>query len=123
MADTPDKRITISRVAGTVEIQSGGEALATTRQALVLEETGYPPRYYVPAMDVRTERLLPSDTRTRCPYKGEAEYFHFETTAGLLADVAWSYPEPLPEVREIAGHIAFHQEVLDPVRIDGQPAT
>jgi len=121
MAETTNKRISVSRVSGTVEILSEGEPLATSSAALVLEEKGYPPRYYIPAMDVRTERLLPSETRTRCPHKGDAEYFHFETAAGLLADVAWTYPEPNLEVREIAGHIAFHQETLDPVRIDGAP--
>lgn len=115
------ERIAISPVVGTVEILKDGEPLAESRNALKLEERGYPPRYYVPAMDVRTERLVPSETRTRCPFKGLAEYFHFETEAGLLADVAWSYPEPVAEVRELAGHIAFHQEALDPVRIDGAP--
>ena len=120
MADDSGKRMEINRVAGTVEISSNGEPLAESKLALVLEEEGYPPRYYIPAMDVRTERLLPSETRTHCPHKGEAEYFHYETDEGLLTDVAWTYPEPGGEVHEIAGHIAFHQEELDPVRIDGR---
>lgn len=121
MTETSDKRISISPVSGTVEILSDGEVLASSRQALVLQEKGYSPRYYIPAMDVRTERLLPSETRTHCPYKGDAEYFHFETSGGLLSDVAWTYPEPNAEVRDISGHIAFHQEALEPVRIDGKP--
>lgn len=121
MAEINGKHIEVSPVAGTVEVHCNGEPLAESKQALVLEEDGYPPRYYFPAMDVRTESLLPSEKRTHCPHKGDAEYFHFETSGGLLTDVAWTYPDPAGTVHEIAGHIAFHQEALDPVLIDGEP--
>lgn len=121
MAEINGTHIEITRVAGTVEIRSNGEPLAESKLALVLMEDGYPPRYYIPAMDVRTERLLPSETRTHCPHKGDAEYFHYETHEGLLTDIAWTYPDPGGTVHDIAGHIAFHQEELDPVLVDGTP--
>jgi len=35
-------------------------------------ETRLPPRFYVPMADVRTDLLRPSETRSHCPYKGEA---------------------------------------------------
>lgn len=72
---------------------------------------------YFPRQDVRTELLEPSDTESTCPWKGEAEYYHLRVGDELIEDAAWSYPEPKPAARQIAGHVAF-----DPrkgVSIDG----
>lgn len=107
------KRITIEPCTGTVTVCAGVTVLAESTSALVLRETGYGPRFYIPAADVRIAHLRPSDKVTSCPYKGDAEYFHAETADGLLPDIAWSYPAPLPDVAEIGGHIAFYEEQLD----------
>src|SRR5829696_4628457 len=40
----------------------------------ILFETWQPPRYYIPPEDVRTDLLVPSETKTVCPYKGVASY-------------------------------------------------
>ncbi|MFL6056715.1 MAG: DUF427 domain-containing protein [Actinoallomurus sp.] len=37
-----------------------------------LLETGLPVRYYPPREDIRLDLLQPSDTVTRCAYKGQA---------------------------------------------------
>jgi uncharacterized protein (DUF427 family) len=58
--------------------------------------------------------LVPGDTRTYCPYKGEASYF---SLAGRN-DVAWSYEHPLPDMTPLAGLIAFYDDVMD-VTVDG----
>lgn len=108
-----DKRITIEPCTGTLSVRAGVTLLAQTTNALVLRETGYGPRFYIPAADVRIAQLRPSDKVTSCPYKGEAEYFHAETADGLLPDIAWSYPAPLPDVAAISGHIAFYEEQLE----------
>ena len=107
-----DDRITIEPYVGAVAVHAGDTLLAESKHALVLRETGYGPRFYIPAADVRIERLRPSDTLTACPYKGEAEYFHAETPEGMVRDIAWTYPTPIPAVAEIAGHIAFYEEKL-----------
>lgn len=105
-------RIDIEQRTRTVRIYAGETLLAETTHALVLSEKGYPPRHYIPAADVRIERLRASDRRSRCPHKGDAEYFHIETDDGVLEDVAWAYPEPLADVAAIRGHIAFYEEKL-----------
>jgi uncharacterized protein (DUF427 family) len=55
----------------TVRVEADGVLLAESRQPLLLFETSLPVRYYLPAGDVRVE-LVPSQTRSVCPYKGEA---------------------------------------------------
>jgi uncharacterized protein (DUF427 family) len=86
-------------------VELDGQVLADTRRSLRVLETSHPPVYYVPAADVRTERLRPSARRsTWCEFKGAARYYD----AGDRAAVAWSYPSPSPGYEAIAGHLAFY---------------
>jgi uncharacterized protein (DUF427 family) len=60
--------------------------------------------------------LTPSDTRSLCAYKGEASYL----SADGADDVAWTYPDPLPDNAEIRDTIAFFNENVD-ITVDGEP--
>lgn len=50
----------------------GGVTIAETHRAQLLLEMGLPTRYYIPMQDIRMEFLEPTETTTRCPYKGMA---------------------------------------------------
>ena len=65
------------------------------------------------------ELLEPSDTATRCPYKGVARFFSVRLADELHRDLAWSYPDPIPENALIAGRIAYFNERVDLV-VDGE---
>ncbi|MEQ3549239.1 DUF427 domain-containing protein [Pseudonocardia nematodicida] len=101
--------------------------LAESREPWVLSETGLPNRWYLPAADVAVA-LSPSDTRTRCPYKGEASYSHADLPDGTrLADAFWHYPDPLPESTRVAGLHCTAGGTGDDgsaitVTVDGEPA-
>ncbi|MDZ7799534.1 MAG: DUF427 domain-containing protein [Trueperaceae bacterium] len=62
---------------------------------------------YFPRADVEMGLLEPSATAYTCPWKGDAQYYHLRIGDTQLEDAAWSYPEPKPAARAIAGHIAF----------------
>jgi uncharacterized protein (DUF427 family) len=98
-----------------VRVELDGEVLAESRRPHALFETTLPTRWYLPAEDVRDDLLEPSPTVTRCPYKGTARYW----SAAGHDDVAWSYPDPVPECPRIAGLVAFFNERTDLV-IDGE---
>jgi uncharacterized protein (DUF427 family) len=52
---------------------------------------------------------------THCPYKGDASYFT-ATAGGLVRENAvWSYEDPYPAVRQIAGHLAFYPNKVDAI--------
>jgi uncharacterized protein (DUF427 family) len=99
--------IEITPFGGRVRVRLGGETVADTAHALMLEEGALPPVFYIPRADVHMERLAPSATASHCPFKGDASYFN---SAGGPADVAWSYETPFPAVAEIAGHLAFYPD-------------
>jgi len=102
--------VRISFCNNKVAAMMGDTVLAESHAALVVDEAGYPPRYYFPRLDVRMALLKGSDTSTTCPHKGRAEYFHLESNDETRTDVAWSYPAPLLSVAEISGYIAFYDE-------------
>jgi uncharacterized protein (DUF427 family) len=54
--------------------------------------------------------LEPSDTRSHCPYKGEARYFSILSGQDRLSDAVWSYRTPLAESTRIAGLVSFWPE-------------
>ncbi|MEU7318789.1 DUF427 domain-containing protein [Streptomyces sp. NPDC007083] len=105
---TPSEGHTITVEEGTERVRvvtRDGRVLAESSRPLLLRETGYPVRYYLPPEDVRTDLLAPSDTRTRCPFKGSAAYWSLAD--GTAQDVAWSYPEPHDRVAAIEKHLCF----------------
>jgi uncharacterized protein (DUF427 family) len=102
-----------------VRIDMDGATVADSRRPTIVYETSLPPRYYLPLTDVRLDLLRPSSTRTRCPYKGTAEYYSVEVNGRLYEDLAWTYRTPLPESVKVAGLICFYDEKVD-VYIDGE---
>jgi uncharacterized protein (DUF427 family) len=111
----PYHRIDVRRTSRGVRVSVGGEPVAESNRALVLFETGLPPRWYLPREDVRAE-LRPSEHCTVCAYKGEATHF----SVGEEEAVAWTYRDPLREVEPIRDRIAFYDERVD-MEIDGEP--
>jgi uncharacterized protein (DUF427 family) len=106
-------RIQVSPAPGTVTVRAGDVVLATSGRALELREGGLPPRYYLPPEDVRMDLLEPTDSSSRCPWKGNARYWSARVGADTLEDVAWAYDDPLDDVAQIARHIAFYDDRVE----------
>ena len=115
----PYARVDALRSHRHVRVELGGVLLADTRTPVLLFETGLPTRYYIDPTDVYFEHLLPTATRTLCPYKGVTSgYWSVRVGEEVHPDLAWTYHYPLPAVASIAGLIAFYNEKLDLV-VDG----
>jgi uncharacterized protein (DUF427 family) len=117
----PFARIDVLQGSQHVQITLGGMTVAESRRPLLLFETGLPTRYYLPKPDVRMELLVPSDTRTHCPYKGEARYYSIKTGDTTTEDLFWYYPFPTLAMARIAGLLSFLPEKAGQVLIDGNP--
>ena len=66
--------ILVSSLKGRIKITVDGITLAESTNALELKEDGYEKVYYIPLKDVKAE-VIRSETRTTCPYKGNASYY------------------------------------------------
>jgi uncharacterized protein (DUF427 family) len=112
---SPYARIDVLPSSRHVRILAGdGETVvADSIRAHVLHETGLPPRWYIPQVDVRMDLLTPSDTVTHCPYKGRASHLHATLPDGTtITDAAWTYPYPLRESLQVAGLLSFYPDKL-----------
>lgn len=101
-----------------VRVEITGVTVADTRRPRFLFEKGLPRRTYIPREDVRMDLLANSPTTSHCPYKGTAEYYSVTVEGTTHRDLVWSYPDPIPESRTIAGLLAFYDEHVD-VFVDG----
>ena len=123
-ARDPHVRIDVLESRRPLQVILGGETIAETTGARFLFETGLPVRYYIPQADVRMALLTPAETHTACPYKGTASYYAAkgggEAGAEAGGDIAWFYPDPLPEVRKIKDLLCFYNERVDAIRLDGE---
>jgi uncharacterized protein (DUF427 family) len=119
-ARDPYHRVDVLPTSRRVRISLNGEVLADSTQAMALFESNLPTRWYLPREDVSAE-LEPTDTRTRCPYKGIASYYAVRANGGeTVKDLIWYYDDPLPAVDKIAGRLCFFNERVD-VEIDAEP--
>lgn len=114
----PDHPITVTPTGSRVVARVGGTVVADTTGALTLQESTYPAALYVPLADVDPDLLRPSDTRTWCPYKGEASYWSVVVDGTELTDAVWGYDDPASGVPEIAGFVAFYPDRVD-VGVEG----
>ncbi|MFF8785868.1 DUF427 domain-containing protein [Streptomyces sp. NPDC015125] len=106
MTATKGHRIEVGQGTDHVRVTIAGRLLADSRRPLLLQETGYPVRYYLPAEDVRTDLLTPSETHTVCPFKGTASYWSLPDGP---EDIVWAYPEPRSAVAQIKDHFCFYE--------------
>jgi uncharacterized protein (DUF427 family) len=109
----PYHRIDVLQSSRRVKVSANGETIAETGRPTALFETGFPPRYYFPPEDVDTNLLAPSETHTRCPYKGLASYWSVEADGEKIEDAVWTYPEPLSEAVRVENHLCFDGGKVD----------
>jgi uncharacterized protein (DUF427 family) len=105
--------IEISPFGGRVRVRFGGEIVADSAHALLLEEGSLPPVFYLPRGDVQMDHFTPSAHRSHCPFKGEASYFDVEVGGRREPEAAWSYEAPIPAAAQIAGHLAFYPDKVE----------
>jgi uncharacterized protein (DUF427 family) len=95
-------------------VRVGDRVVADTTKPVVLYESGFAPRWYVPRGDVDASALTPVEGQTFCPYKGLAGYYD---VAGV-ARAAWSYTDAWPEVARVRDHVSFEPDQVT-VTLDG----
>ncbi len=107
----PYRRVDVLESNRQVEVSIDGVVVAKTTTPRLVDETGLPPRWYIPPSDVDWSVLIPSNTTSACQYKGVASWWVFAVDPNRpLVDVAWSYEDPIPEAPKLAGFVSFLAE-------------
>ncbi len=98
-------------VKARVTVRRGDTILASSTRATRLMEVGktlYDPMIYIPKDDL-VATLERQDHSTHCPLKGDATYYSLGG-ADPVANIAWSYDDPMPFSAAIKGLIAFYPD-------------
>ncbi len=103
----PYHRVDCTRGRRRLRVEVAGVCLVDTDETVTLYETSLEPKLYVERSRVRGAELTRSDTTSYCPYKGTASYWTARVGEMAVADVAWSYEDPLPESAAIKGLLCF----------------
>jgi len=106
-----------------IQIVFNGVVIADTHRAVRVLETSHPPVYYIPPEDIQMKYLVRTARTSVCEWKGQAAYYTFTVANRQAADVAWSYPRPLPGFEAIRGHLAFYPAPMDACTVDGERVT
>ena len=83
-----------------------GATIAESDDTVIVEGN-----HYFPPEAVDGSLLRPSDSTTRCPWKGIAYYHHLVVDGAENRNAAWYYPDPKPAAAEIKDRIAFWKGV------------
>jgi len=107
-------RIDIRQSSRNLVVRQADRVIADTMRPLVLYESGFAPRWYVPRADINESALTPVEHRTFCPYKGLCSYYDI----GEARLAAWSYRDAYPQVGRISDLISFEPDIVA-VWLDG----
>lgn len=119
-AADPYHRVDVRSSHRRLVARVGDAVVADTNRPLVVFETGFAPRWYVPRDAIRRGTLEEDPLRTFCPYKGVARYWNVVADGRRVPAGAWSYPQALPESARMTGYISFNVELVS-VELDGEP--
>ena len=108
-AADPYHRIDIRNTSRHLVVRDGDRVVAETRRPVVLYESGFAPRWYVPRDDIEADALKPAEGQTFCPYKGLADYYG----VGEHQRAAWSYVDAWPEVAEVRDLVSFEPDKVE----------
>jgi uncharacterized protein (DUF427 family) len=108
-------RIDIRQTSRHLRVRHRDRIIADTKRPMVLYESGFAPRWYVPRADVDGSALTPVERQTFCPYKGLCSYYNI----GDAHLAVWSYPEAYPEVDRISNFLSFEPDIVS-VQLDSK---
>lgn len=66
---------------------------------------------YFPLASLNRRFVVDSSTRTTCPWKGIARYYHLHVGGAVNTDAAWDYPQPKAGAEVVTGRVAFWRGV------------
>ena len=102
-------RIDLRQSSRHLVVKDGTKLVADTTRPIVLFESGFAPRWYVPREDIAENALVPVEGQTFCPYKGLASYYDI----GGHKRAAWSYTRAWPEVARVSNLVSFEPDEIE----------
>ena len=113
----------VEPVPERIRAVAGGITIADSRAALRVLETAGAPVYFVPPGDVPMDLLRLTEHHSLCEWKGLASYWSIALPDRVIANAAWSYPEPMAGYEVLRDYLAFYAGQLDEAWVGDELAT
>jgi len=107
-------------VSGRLWVVFNGQIIADSERTQRVLETSHPPVYYFPIEDIKSDCLIPSSRQTFCEWKGACRYYSIQVGDQRASDVAWHYPNPVPDFAAIANSVSFYASQMDACYVRGE---
>lgn len=104
------------RISERVQVIVEGETIADTTSAVKLVGPGQDPVIYVPKNDIKEIDLIKCGEYESTNI-GHAEIYTIRHGARDIENAAWSYDEPIQEIPELIGRVAFYPDKVQEIRI------
>ena len=102
----------VQRTPRRVRVLLGGETVADSEHVRLLHPPRRTPTYLFPREHVRMELLRPSERRPCDPAMGPRTYWSVHAGSRRAPDAAYSWEQPPPSARAVAGLVAFDWDSL-----------
>ena len=86
-----DHKITVKTIEKHIKVSSDGVVIAETDDALMLSEQGHGDTVYIPVRDAKLKYFKESPTKSKCPYKGTADYYSLNINGNEKKDAVWRH--------------------------------
>ncbi len=117
--EAPKHRILFDPYPRRLRAVIGDRTLLDTTGARLLHETAIPPVAYVPIADLDASLLERTETRTHCPYKGDATYWSVRLPDGeVREDFVWTYESPIEGSEWLEGYAGLYWDRVDEVYVE-----
>lgn len=117
--DSISNDIKIERISERVLVIAEGEAIADTTSAVRVIEEGHDPVIYIPKNDIHEIDLIKCGDYDS-PVKGHAEIYTIRHGARDIENAAWSYDDPVVNLPELQGRVAFYPHKIQEIRVGGE---
>ena len=114
----PDHPITVTPAVTRWRVKYAGHVIADSADAVVLQESTYPPVVYFPRKDVSMEYFGRTEHTSHCPYKGDASYYTVTMDGQIAENGVWTYETPYPAMEAITERLAFYPDRFEIYAVD-----
>ncbi|MDX6688580.1 MAG: hypothetical protein QOG15_37 [Solirubrobacteraceae bacterium] len=100
----------------------GDHLVLDTTRAQLMHETGIKPVAYAPLEDYDSAILERTDTKTHCPFKGDASYWSVRVGDDVREDAIWAYEDPIESALWMTGFAAMYFDKADRWLVEDEEA-
>ena len=109
----PEHRVRLTPAGRRIVVTLGGETVADSLSAILCEESGHDPVYYVPMVATRADAFTATARSSSCPDRGTASCWSISAGGTSAENAAWSYDLPYDECAALAKHVAFYGDKVE----------